>query len=390
MAQSRKGSKINSKINMFIYGAPFSGKSTLGMQLALLHTKDGRPFRLLVIDGEQGGVDDLLEPLEREGVNLDNILIIYTQSLQETLYYIEKATKQENFYELDEDGNETSNVILDADGKPFRVDALLLDGSSVLRLTSEQSLLELARRRAKIKANKNNLTGEERKLAVDDVAMSQREWGSLNRNGQELVLDLAASGLHWVITAREKEITQTKIVNGKEVVVHTGKYTFDSFKNMNYNTKTNVRLYRDDDDPETVKMFVEKDRTNTFPLLQVVDDPTLLPFQAMIDKQNGNDIIVKNSMKRSIEIDEELYDKSLGLDEDSNTQQDSHPEAVTQSANDLKKQVKAYNKEMTLTQKASFGERLRAEELPVTLSKIEDPAILSRMIDICREIMEAE
>ena len=398
MAQARKASKINSKINMLIYGAPFTGKSTLGMQLSMLHTKDGRPFRLLVLDGEQGGVDDMLESLESEGVNLDNILIIYTQSLNEVLDYVRKASGKQNFYELDENGEETETVILDADGNPFHPDAILLDGSSILRLTSEHSLLELAQRRAKFKANKNGLVGEEKKLAVEDVVLSPREWGSLNRKGQELVLDLAASGLHWVITAREKPEKKTVVINGKEVQVDTGNFLFDSFKNIDYNTKTNVRLFRDDDEPNIVKMYVQKDRTHTYPEFETIDDPTLLAFQSLIDKSVGEDVVVKNSMVQSIENDIGLYEKSLGLDAQEETNSSAETAAVannetpaTESAAlEIVDKITKLNRTMTTAQKAEFGNRLRAEKLPTSgLKKVTDTDVLNRILVICTEISEA-
>lgn len=391
MAQARKASKINSKINMLVYGAPFCGKSTLGMQLSMLHTKDGRPFRLLVLDGEQGGVDDMLEGLEREGVNLENILIIYTQSLNEVLDYVQRAANKQDFYELDESGEETDVVIVDADGQPFHPDAILLDGSSVLRLTSEHSLLELAQRRAKFKANKNGLTGDEKKLAVEDVALSPREWGSLNRKGQELVLDLAASGLHWIITAREKPEKKTVVVNGKEVQVDTGNYLFDSFKNIDYNTKTNVRLFRTEDEPNIVKMYVQKDRTHILPEFETIDDPTLLAFQALIDKSTGSDVIVKNTMNKSIENDIGLYEKSLGIDEQEVTSTESNEPTKAEDNAAILKQITAFNKEMTVAKKTEFGNRLRAEKLPTSgLKKIEDTSVLSRILSICKEIVEAE
>ena len=373
---------------MLIYGESFSGKSTLGMQLAMLHTKEGRPFRVLVFDGEQGGVEDMLEKLEKEGVNLDNIVIIYSQSLNEWLYYIHKAANHEPLCELDEDGNETANLILDGDGLPFVADALLLDGTSVLRLTSEQSLLEMAQRRAKIKANRNGLTGEEKKLAVEDVVLSPREYGLLNRKGQELVLDLSASNLHWVITAREKEEKASVVINGKDVTVNTGKYVFDSFKNIDYNVKTNVRLFRDKDDPTLVKMFVLKDRTHILPELETVDDPNLLVFQELIDKSSGEEVTIKNSMNESVENDIKLYQKSLGLEEDTPQKQDV-PTENRESVDDIKKQIKNLTKDVGLLQKKEISEKLKSEGIPTQPKNITDYATIVRFYQICKEVMEA-
>lgn len=390
MAQVRKASKINSKINLLLWGCPFAGKSTLAMEMALLHTREGRPFRMLILDSESGGNDDLMGDLERKGCNLDNVLVVYSQSLSEIQYYIHKAANKEDFYEIDEEGNETDTVILDSEGKPFRVDCILVDGSSVLQLTSQQSLLELARRRAKIKANKNGLTGEEKLLAIDDVALSPREWGALNYSGQSLVLDLAGSGLHWCITAREKDVTENKYVNGKVETVATGEKTFASFKNIDYNAKTVARLYRDPDEVDVVKMAVQKDRTGTFAPGQVIENPTLLAFQKMIDGNDGEDVVVKNTMNQAIETEEKLYEKSLGIGDSSSPNGSSEPSSPTLDLETLRKDVKKYHSKMNPEQRKQFSDRIKAEGLPTSIGKIEDTNIISRIIVIAKEIVEAE
>ena len=390
MAQVRKASKINSKINLLLWGCPFAGKSTLAMEMALLHTREGRPFRMLILDSESGGNDDLMGDLERKGCNLDNILVVYSQSLSEIQYYIHKAANKEDFYEIDDEGNETDTVILDSEGKPFRVDCILVDGSSVLQLTSQQSLLELARRRAKIKANKNGLTGEEKLLAIDDVALSPREWGALNYSGQSLVLDLAGSGLHWCITAREKDVTENRYVNGKVETVATGEKTFASFKNIDYNAKTVARLYRDPDEVDVVKMAVQKDRTGTFAPGQVIENPTLLAFQKMIDGNEGEDVVVKNTMNQAIETEEKLYEKSLGIGDGSlstNSNSDSTPALDLET---LRKEVKKHHSKMNPEQRKQFSDRIKAEGLPTSLGKIEDTNEMSRVVDIAKEIVGAD
>ena len=145
MAQARKGSRVQSKINLIAYGAPFSGKSTLGLQMAKLKNPDGSPFKLLILDCENGSVDEYLDGLEAEGISLDNIYIVYTQSLEEVNKYIKIVTEKQDMYVLDDDGAETDEVVTDADGKPFRADAILLDGTSILKMTCQQSLLNLSR-----------------------------------------------------------------------------------------------------------------------------------------------------------------------------------------------------------------------------------------------------
>lgn len=90
-------------------------------------------------------IDDYLGTMKANGVNPANIWIVYTQSLTEVLDYISRATNNEDFYEIDDDGNETDTVVLDGDGKPFRPDAIVVDGTSVLNLTTKQGIISAIR-----------------------------------------------------------------------------------------------------------------------------------------------------------------------------------------------------------------------------------------------------
>lgn len=386
MAQARKGGAVQSKINMILYGTLFSGKSTMGMQMAMLNRPDGKPFRLLVLDAEQGGVDDLMESLGEQGVNLDNIYVVYTQSLEEVNQYIKWATERADFPELDDEGNETDEIVLDADGEPFHPDAILVDGSSVLKLTCQQSLLNLTRRRAKIKANRNGLVGEEKALAIEDAQLSQREWGALGYSGQSLILNLAASGLHWIVTCREKAEKKDVVIDGKKESVDTGKYIPDSFKDVGYNAKTVIRMFRDDEEPDIVKAYVDKDRTGVYAVGQIVENPTMLSFQKIIDR-NLKAVVVKNSMQEAIDIESKMYQKSLGIDLDE-TPEDETPDAPVADIDAMKKQAKANHAKMNPAQRAEFSKLLKIRELPTKMSDVTEPGIMALIIQASEEVLK--
>ena len=386
MAQARKGGAVQSKINMILYGTLFSGKSTMGMQMAMLKRSDGKPFRLLVLDAEQGGVDDLMESLGEQGVNLDNIYVVYTQSLEEVNQYIKWATERADFPELDDEGNETDEIVLDADGEPFHPDAILVDGSSVLKLTCQQSLLNLTRRRAKIKANRNGLVGEEKALAIEDAQLSQREWGALGYSGQSLILNLAASGLHWIVTCREKAEKKDVVIDGKKESVDTGKYIPDSFKDVGYNAKTVIRMFRDDEEPDIVKAYVDKDRTGVYAVGQIVENPTMLSFQKIIDR-NLKAVVVKNSMQEAIDIESKMYQKSLGIDLDE-TPEDETPDAPVADIDAMKKQAKANHAKMNPAQRAEFSKLLKVRGLPTKMSDVTEPGIMVLIIQASEEVLK--
>ena len=83
--------------------------------------------------------------------------MFYTQSLQELQLILNKIKNHDTFYEYDEDGEETDEIIYDADGNEWFPDAILIDGTSIFKLTSEQGLLELSKKRNTLKADRDNL-----------------------------------------------------------------------------------------------------------------------------------------------------------------------------------------------------------------------------------------
>ena len=177
MAYMRSGSKVQSKINAIIYGQQWSGKSTYAASMAKLKRPDGKPFRVLICDAEMGSADEVVTRLADEGIHEDNILLIYSQSLEEINYYIDLASKQEDIPILDDDGNPTDDIVLDADKQPFHPDAIVIDGSTVVKMACQQSLLNLSRKRAKVRANKNGLVGDEKAVAIDGASLEMKDWG---------------------------------------------------------------------------------------------------------------------------------------------------------------------------------------------------------------------
>lgn len=310
MAVVRKADATQSRINMVIYGGHGAGKSTYALNAAYLKREDGKPFRILYIDNEMGSIDDYLDGLRQNGINLDNILIVYTTSLVETKEFIRQASAKEPF--KDEDGN----TILDGDGHPFVADMIIVDGSTVLHKSAIQARREFSKKRATVRVNKkDDITAAERFVAIDGADIELKDYSAINFEGQSLVLDLTGCGLHYILTAREKEVLEKKMVkvNGvdKEITLNTGVFEPEGFKGLEYNAKTVARLYRDENDP-TVKMMVSKDRTGTYEVHVPIEDPTIMAFQAMIDKNVGRQKFAPaNTMDGDIKLEMEKVEREV-------------------------------------------------------------------------------
>lgn len=312
MAVTRTADSTQSRINMIVYGGHGAGKSTFALRAAYLKREDGKPFRILYIDNEMGSIDDYLDDLKDDGVDLRNIVITYTTSLGETRELVKQAAAKEVFEY--EDGT----PILDADGEPFVPDMVVVDGASVLYQSSVQARREFSKQRATVRVNKKeNVSAQEAFVSIEGADIEIKDYSSIKFEGKALILDLTGSGLHYVVTAREKEITERKItkVNGvdKEVSVSTGRFEPEGFNDICYNGKTVAYFWRDKTDG-MIKMKCSKDRTHTFQEGVEIEDPSILEFQKMIDKnkeRNRKSFAPKNTMKEDIKREMEAVEREV-------------------------------------------------------------------------------
>lgn len=389
MAKARKASVTQSKLGMILYGEQFTGKSTMAMQFAYFKRPDGKPFRVLYLDPETGSIDDYLGDLEENGVNLENIYIVYTQSLAEVREYIAKVKNDEDFYELDNDGTETDTVVLDADGQPFRADALVVDGTTILNLTTKQGLTEFSKKRNKIKADKDGLVGDARLVKIEGSQMELKDYQTINFKGQDLILDLAASGVHYIATARETDEKQSvKDADGKITNVATGKKIPEGFKGMTYNAKTVIRMFRNEDGQ--VCAHVEKDRTHVHEDNAVIEDPTLIDWQSVIDKTaNNKTFVVKNDLTKSVEVEQDLYAKEVlgkvGVpvnEVNSHTSDSTTPNENVGDIEKIKKEIITKRNALSPVDKKAMKEKLEKAGLPTAYKNVTDVDILNKVLEM--------
>lgn len=381
MARARSGGSVKPKLNILAYGPTGAGKSSILLQMAYFKREDGTPWRILLLDHESGGADEAIEELGKNGIDTRNIYIVYTQSVKETKDYINKVRDREPFYELDEYGDETDEIVKDAYGEQFVPDAIITDGTSVLKLTNTQSLLDLSRKRNKIKAEKSGATAEEKFVATANANLELKDYSQLNYAGQDLVLTLMACGVHVGITAREKdEQISVRTDDGKVTSVSTGKKTFDSYKGMDYNVKTILRMFRDENDQ--VCCVVEKDRTKRYPAGTVLEDPSLLDWEEIVSSGRGKkDFVIKNDLDKAIEADQKIFEKQmLGADYTPET-----PAPVNNNVVELQAEIKEKINGLNPVEKKAMKDKLTKAELPVAYTKVTDTEVLKQILEIVSE-----
>lgn len=385
MAKGRKAKQAKTKLNMIIYGDTFTGKTTLASQIAYFKRDDGKPFRVLYIDAESGGLDSYLDEMEASGINLDNIYILYTQSLAEVRQYISKVKNKEDLYELDDDGFETDEIVRDADGEPFRPDALVIDGATILHLTTQSGLVEFSKKRNKVKADKAGMVGDERLVKIEGASLEIRDYGSIKLRGQDLILDLMSSGVNCITTCRETdEKISVKTEDGQFQSVTTGKRIPEGFKGLEYNTNTVLRTFFD---KETGQICAEvvKDRTKVHKAGDIIEDPSLLDWQAALDKtKDKQEWVLKNDLTKAIEVEQELYKKevlgSVGITDEKDVKEESvsHDTDIEY----IKKEIVAKRNALSPVDKKAMKEKLEKAGLPTAYKNVTDVDILNKVLEM--------
>lgn len=382
MATGRGGNKIKTRLGFLLYGDYGTWKSSFCLESLKLKNEDGRPFRVLFIDPENGGVDTYLDKYEEAGIDLRNIYIVYTQSLTEVEEFIKKAKDGEDFYEFDEDGNETDEVYLDADGNPFRPDMIVVDGATLLYVAKQQSIVEFSKKRATVRANKNEITGMAKEVAIEGASLEVKDYNTLKFDGQNLILNLLASGKHFAVTAREKDEKESyKDKNGEIKMMATGRKIPDGFKDVAYNCKTVIRMFKDDDG--IIKGLVDqKDRTLVHQQNEIIIEPSILDWQEAIDKNKGKkDFTVANNMGSAIEKELKAVEKdNAKFDDELNAEKESDTELTT--ADDYKKAIKETISKLSTTEKSKKQTEIANVGLPKAYQKLTDIEDLKKYYNI--------
>ena len=378
MATARRGSAIRTKINLLLYGAPFSGKSTLAMQAALLKRPDGKNYRVLVFDAENGGTDESIDAVVSQGAHPDDIYVLYTQSVSEIKQYIKRIADNEPIYMLNDDGTERDEILTDSEGSQFVPDVVFLDGTSVLKMTTQNSLINLSQKRNKIKAEKANLSVEEKYVAVAGAGMELKDYNKLATTGQDLVLSLMSLPCSVILTSREKDETVSqKDAEGRIASVATGRKTYDSFKGIDYNCKQIFRMYKDEATNE-ICAYVEKDRTGVHTFGEVLIDPSLLDYQEMLDKSSSNRAFnVRNDFDKAVATDQKIMEKEV-LGPDANYT------SGARAPKEIIDEINAIIKALPMPEKQALRSKLKENNLPDSFAKITDVELLNQILDFVK------
>ena len=241
-------------------------------------------------------------------------------------------------------------------------------------------------------ADGNGLIGEEKLVAIEGSSLEMKDWGALRYKGANLCLALLGTGIHSMITCREDdEKVSTKGANGQFTSVPTGKKIPAGFKDLDYNTHTVIRFYRDEDD--NVCANVQKDRSGVHPK-EVLVDPTLLDWQVVIDGNKGKTkFVLKNNLDTAVATEQEIYSAEVMSNATKAMSKSDMEKAkvneVDQSSNDdvaeLKAQIKAAITKLSPVEKQAAQAKLKENGLPSAYTKVTDSAVLQNILNLITE-----
>lgn len=361
MAQARRGGQIQSKLGFLIYGNKGTWKSSLAAELGDMLNEKGEKMKVLYIDTENGSIDDLLNQKAAEGIDVSNIYVVYTTSFEEVADFVKQAklanakTPIVNRY-TDDNGKLVNEPLTNDDGSYFVPDAIVVDSLSVLYDSQVQAITQFSQKRAGVRANRNGLVGAEKAVAIEGAGMEIKDYQTLDFRGKELVLDLMASGKHFVVTAREKAVKKSvKGDNGQIQMVDTGEVVPQGFKQVDYNVKT-VLHTQVDEDGTVIAVVEDKDRTRVKSQGEIIQNPSLLDWQGVVtNNADKKEFLVKNSLQEGIEKEIEYQVKSVvensgGMIDESDF--DTKLEALKTEMKDIINKLRA-NKDKTVMSRLS-------------------------------------
>lgn len=385
MARARTGSNVEKGLKFFVYGKHGTRKSNCVADFAKMKTVDGKPVKVLYIDCETGSIDGFgLDRLEAEGVDLRNIYIVYTSSISEVREYSNKFIKSEPYYELDEDGIETENMILDTEGNQFIADAIVIDGITVVADNVSDAAINLSEKRASIKADIAGKTSDEKEVMVGTAGLEFKDHNKIKGSGKSLIRNLITNTDKYVaITGRAKDKKEmTKNGKGDMVLTYMGYEVPESWDFIQYEVFTVIHNMVNADG-EIYGVIEQKDRTGKFKPNEIIENPTVILWQDVIDnnKNRGKNVgMSQGSFNESVKQNEEAYKEIVGYTDKNTNITNADKESV--SVESLIKTIEKVKESMIPAKRKAMKPLLEKEGLPTKFTKDLPIETLQRVYEI--------
>jgi len=380
MAKAKRGSAVKKGLKFFNYGEAGTWKSSFALDFMKMKNEEGRPLRVLYIDCETGSVDNYLEDLEEQGLDLNNLLLIYTTSYTEVEEWAVKAMNEEEL--LIEDENGDLITALDADGNPFIADVIIVDGITVISDNVKFAAINVSEKRAKLKAKSQEKSATEQFVAEATAGLEFKDHDKIKMKGKNLLRSLiTGTDKYVVVTSREKAKKVMTNVDGKMQLVEVGK-TPDTWDGVEYEFFTVLRHFEDEDGSIKAQVM-RKDRTKVFQQNEIIEAPTPLLWQEVITKNKGKKSnVLQGNMEDSITKDEEVIAKGITKNQDKTPIEiEDKPKSIEELRNEIKNAID----ELTPQKKKALRPKVSKAGLNLDYNAIDDLKDLEVFLSLVTE-----
>lgn len=391
MARARLGSNVKKGLKFFIYGKHGTRKSNTAVDFMKMTNEEGKPLKVLFIDCETGSVDGFgLERLESEGVDIRNICIVYTSELSEVRDYSDRFVNEEPYYEIDEDGCETDEMILDADGNQFIADAIVIDGITVIADNINDAAINLSEKRASVKAKLQNKTVEEAEVMVGTAGLEFKDFNKIKSTGKTLIRKLiTATDKYVAITGRAKDKKEMKRDDkGNMVLTSLGYEVPEAWEFIQYEVFT-ILHNMFDEDGEVYAVVENKDRTGKFKQNEIIKNPSVSLWQSIIDKNKGKERNIgmsQDASEKANKSNEDSFKEIIGYTDNTSNSKATKttPKTVVEelTAKDWIEKINSLKASLSAVKRRAMKPKLENEGLPTTFTEDIEVSVLQQVYDV--------
>lgn len=216
-----------------------------------------------------------------------------------------------------------------------------------------------------------------KQVAIEGAGLEIKDYNTLKFDGQNLILSLLGSGKHFAVITRETDEKQTKETSekGNFTSVATGNKIPEGFKDLAYNVKTVIRM-SEDDFGNIVAEIKSKDRTNVHARGEIIENPSLLDWQVVIERGKGKkDYILRNTLEEAVVTEEARYINKEGMSEETNN-------SSATSVKELQDKIKGIVETFTPAKKKALKPKLDKVGLTTKYNTIDNIEDLQKFLSI--------
>lgn len=382
MAKAKRGSAVKKGLKFFNFGEAGTWKSSFALDLMKMTNEEGKPLKVLYIDCETGSVDNYLEDLEDQGIDLNNLLLVYTTSYKEVEEWATKAMNEEELMIENDEGE--LETVFDSDGNPFIADAIVVDGITVISDNVKFAAINVSEKRAKLKAKSQEKNATEQFVAEATAGLEFKDHDKIKMKGKNLLRSLITGTDKYIcVTAREKTKKVMTNVDGKMTLVEVGKIP-DTWDGAEYEFFTVLRHFEDEDGSIKAQVM-RKDRTKVFQQNEIIEAPTPLYWQEVINKNKNRqaNVLNKESIDEAIHKDEEIIAKGINKNEDK--VKSEHKEEQEETIESLREKIKSEINALSPQKKKAMRPKVMKAGLELDFNQIDNIDDLKKFLALVIE-----